>query len=174
MVSHSDISKLKDLNIESLNLLIGFLSDLPEEDYKLHSEKGQSSIGQHVRHAIEFYECLQNSGNSVNYDLRKRDAQMETDISYALRKTKEVILWLESLNEDNQLLLETYPSGLEAESVKIPSTFSRELFHVLDHLIHHMAIIRVLIKDLKPEFALSVQFGVAYSTMAHRSRILQN
>lgn len=173
MVSHADINKLKQLNIDSLNLLIGFLSDLPEEDYKVHNGKGQSSIGQHVRHVIEFYECLQNSNNSVNYDLRKRDAQMETDISYALHKTKEVILWLEDLNQDNQLILETYPSGLEAESVKIPSTFSRELFHVLDHLIHHMAIIRVLVKDLRPEFMLNEQFGVAYSTMAHRSHILQ-
>ena len=53
---------------------------LPDEIYAkpLNILTG-SSIGQHIRHIIEFYHCLLSQANKsvVNYDLRKRNSLIE-------------------------------------------------------------------------------------------------
>jgi hypothetical protein len=44
------------------------------------------SLGQHVRHTVEFFQCLIEGLESgiVDYDARKRDMKIETDIAYTL------------------------------------------------------------------------------------------
>ena len=46
-----------------------------------------NTIGQHVRHIIELFQCLENgySESHVNYEKRKRDKQIETNKDLALQ-----------------------------------------------------------------------------------------
>ena len=51
------------------------------------------SIGKHVRHVVEFYECLLlNSINDVvNYDERKRNLLLEENLKYTIDYITEII-----------------------------------------------------------------------------------
>jgi uncharacterized damage-inducible protein DinB len=80
----------------------------------------------------------------------------------------EVLDTLSGYGQDKLLKLVT---GTEQnEELELSSSLSRELFYVLEHAIHHMALIRVLVKDIDPEFELDPTFGVAHSTLAHRAK----
>src|SRR5690606_27449851 len=52
-----------------------------------------SSIGMHVRHSLEMLDCLINQYplDYVNYDERRRDKMLETDIVVASNKIDELI-----------------------------------------------------------------------------------
>ena len=45
----------------------------------------KNTIGQHVRHIIELYQCLEQGYDEavVNYEKRKRDTRIENDKSFA-------------------------------------------------------------------------------------------
>lgn len=174
MVIEQNIVQLKKLNVDTLTLLGNFLVNCTPEVYTAFSSNGKASIGQHVRHTIEFYQCLRAASSIVNYDLRQRDAKMETDVDHATDKLNEVQHWLHTLEQDRELLLETSSLGAMSESVKVKSTFARELYHVLDHAVHHMAIIRLLIKEIAPDFLLEERFGVAYSTLSYRGQLAES
>ena len=56
------------------------------------------SIGQHIRHIIEFYHCLLSQANKsvVNYDLRKRDGK-RMGFSHGKQQGEEMLALLEML-----------------------------------------------------------------------------
>ena len=68
-----------------------------------------SSIGMHVRHIIEFYQCLLEGSKSgtVNYDARKRDLLIETDVHHATTNICDCIVGIEDLETNEELLLLT-------------------------------------------------------------------
>ncbi|HVZ56536.1 MAG TPA: hypothetical protein VG870_07745 [Chitinophagaceae bacterium] len=127
----------------------------------------QASIGQHVRHIIELFQCLQGGYEEgvVNYDRRKRDVSIEKDPQLAaclLRQIRrdlvrpEKTLWLAC----------TYGSGQD-EPVLIPTNYHRELVYNLEHTIHHMALIRIGFRELAAP-PLPDDYGVAPSTVKYR------
>lgn len=130
-------------------------------------EMGNATIGQHVRHTIEIAQSLVNGYNSseINYSNRKRDLEIETSTSYADQICQELILLIPRTNKNLSLI-----ESSEANELRyIPSNYDRELHFVLDHTIHHMALIKtglqILKKDLTDEY-----FGLAYSTIQYRSK----
>ena len=72
------------LTIEELT---GVLSKLPQEDYtRPCAALSDSTIGQHVRHIIELFQCLLNQydGGVINYDLRERNQAIENGVEFAV------------------------------------------------------------------------------------------
>ncbi len=128
-----------------------------------------SSIGGHVRHIIEFYDCLLNGLETqlVAYNARKRDLQIEQNLDYAVvcidRIVIKLIQKMES-KEHTQLYFET------DENQKIVSSFEREEIYLVEHSIHHFAIIRIGIETNYPNVILNKDFGVAFSTIKHREK----
>ncbi len=61
--------------------LQSMLATLKDEEYSNSLDLlSHASIGKHVRHIVEFYECLNESvvlGNSLDYDLRNRNEEYE-------------------------------------------------------------------------------------------------
>jgi uncharacterized damage-inducible protein DinB len=169
MVSQHGIQQLVLLNSKTLGELRRFLDSIDQSTYTSLNLKGRASIGQHVRHTLEFYQCLFQVEDAVNYDLRKRDVLIESNPEHAAQTLAQIVETLDSFESDRELLLKTGDEDLGL--LQFPSSFARELFYVLEHAIHHMALIRVLVKDQQPDFELSEQFGVAYSTLAHRERL---
>lgn len=153
---------LAKLNLEVLGELSNFLDQLKPADFSgLSPVLRTSSIGQHVRHVLELYECLvsQYEAGVVCYDDRKRDKRLETDLGAALAKIKEIRLLIEF--SDKELLLKM-ASGSDFEFIR--TSYSRELCYNLEHCIHHQALIKIACNELD-YISLPPSFGVARSTI---------
>jgi hypothetical protein len=131
-----------------------------------------ATIGQHVRHIIELFQCLEKgySEGVVNYEKRKRDYRIETDKGLAADLLKEIYHTLEKPNKDIILEAEDYEDTIE--TVSIPSNYYREIAYNLEHTVHHMALIRVGINEVS-SISLPTEFGVAYSTIKFRKQCAQ-
>ena len=170
MVTTDKIAALQLLNIETLQRLRVALESVDQSLYTHVNLKGKASVGQHVRHTLEFYQCLFEGGESVNYDERKRDILIESSAEHARVTIDSIIRRLEGVAKDFPLTLSADLPSASKEQLLVGSSLSRELLYVLEHSIHHMAVIRILIKDEEPGFVLEDSFGVAYSTLAYRSQ----
>lgn len=169
MVSSGNISVLRQLNIETLSRLKDVLLKIDQRLYTHVNSKGRASVGQHVRHTLEFYQCLFEAEECVNYDTRKRDILIESSADHASNVTEQIMKAVANIGSDSLLALEAEMPGTETY-LRVGSSLSRELLYVLEHAIHHMALIRILIKDEAEDFELEDAFGVAYSTLAYRGQ----
>ena len=134
---------------------------------------GNNTIGQHVRHVIELFQCLESGypDNSVNYEKRKRDVVIETNKELALQLLQEIYLQLD--RPDKELVLHASYDEHTDEPLSIPTNYFREIAYNLEHTIHHMALIRVGIKEVS-DITLPDEFGVASSTVKHRKHVHSN
>lgn len=149
------------------------LNQLSDAEYRQPSKVlFNATIGQHVRHIIELFQCLGQgySNGVVNYEKRKRDYKIETDRALAISLLKEIFELLDKPNRDMILEAEDYCDTMEI--VSIPSNYYRELAYNLEHTIHHMALIRVGITEVS-NVVLPEEFGVAYSTIKYRQQCAQ-
>lgn len=131
-----------------------------------------ATIGQHVRHIIELFICLDNGYNTgvVNYDRRKRDYAIETDKDLANSLLKSIYLTLDK--ENKALQLETAFDDHSAACILIETNYYREIAYNLEHTVHHMALIRVGITEVS-NIVLPKSFGVASSTIKYRQACAQ-
>ncbi|RYG45838.1 MAG: DinB family protein [Chitinophagaceae bacterium] len=131
-----------------------------------------NTIGQHVRHIIELFQCLENGYETgvVNYEKRKRDKAIETDKAFASGLLRDIYAGLEK--SDKALTLEATYDDHSADPIRISTNFHREIAYNLEHTIHHMALIRVGINEVSA-IRLPEDFGVATSTVKHRKQCAQ-
>jgi len=146
------------------------LNQLSDDEYCQPSKiLFNASIGQHVRHIIELFLCLEKGYETgvVNYEKRKRDYQVETNKDFAIQLLKEIYHRLDRPNADLVMEAEEYENSTGV--VVIPSNYYREIAYNLEHTIHHMALIRVGINEVSM-IELPEDFGVAYSTIKYRQQ----
>ncbi len=131
-----------------------------------------ATVGQHVRHIIEFFQELITGyeNATVNYDRRNRNLVLETD-------RREVIDLLSAMTlavdlPDKDLLLVAHLSLEDAEPVVIRTNYFRELLYNLEHTVHHMALLRIGISQVTA-ITLPAHFGVAASTIKFRQTCAQ-
>ena len=149
------------------------LNQLSNEEYIRSSRiLLNATIGQHVRHIIELFQCLEKGYDEgiVNYEKRKRDYQIETNKELAAASLKAVYQNIERPNKEIILEAEDYYDTMEI--VSIPSNYYRELAYNLEHTIHHMALIRVGVNEVS-SVKLPGEFGIAYSTVKYRNQCAQ-
>jgi hypothetical protein len=161
---------LKRANFEILTQLHDLLGAISYEAYccPLNLLHG-SSIGQHVRHTVEFYQCLceQAPLGCIDYDARARDLSLETDAAFAQSAIDALLQKINQIPENQILQLQT---SLSDEVVVIPTTTARELVYMAEHAIHHFAIIKIALREQFPQVSLPLHFGVAYSTIKYQSQ----
>jgi uncharacterized damage-inducible protein DinB len=126
-----------------------------------------ATIGQHVRHTLEFFLCLMDAKNEgyINYDERKHDKFIEQETQLALSVIKSINDFLEKETEDFGLKMSANYEVDEDQNEVIITNFRRELAYNIEHAIHHMALIKIGFKEICPEVALPAHFGVASSTV---------
>ena len=131
-----------------------------------------ATIGQHLRHIIELFQCLENGYDEgfVNYEKRKRDILIETNKDFALSLLSEIHSGLDRPNKE--LNLEACYEEDSNSPIVIATNFYREIAYNLEHTIHHMALIRVGISEVA-DIALPDEFGVASSTIKYRKECAQ-
>ncbi len=151
----------------TLTELSNLLSQLTIKDYSNPCEAlSNSTIGEHTRHSIEMFQCLENQYEIgiVNYDNRERDYKIQTDPVFAKSAIKNVINNLEKPNKN--IILQQIIDG---EELNIHSNYDRELLYNLEHCIHHQALIKVAVLQDK-NLHIDANFGVARSTIEYRKQ----
>lgn len=158
---------------------IAVMTDLKEAIQQLHPKQYSAhidllynaSVGQHCRHIIEFFQCLETQcqhGVEICYDLRQRNLQIEQSPEVATSAIEEILDWLSMVPEDKNLLLLVNHELDKANScTAVQSSLVRELVFNIEHAIHHMAIIKIGLKLTSPALELPEHFGVAPSTIRH-------
>lgn len=149
------------------------LDKLTPEQYTACSKSlFNATIGQHVRHIVELFQCLESGYESgmVNYENRKRDKQIETDKNLAIQLLHQISHNL--VRADKTLQLEMSYDDVSNETVSVETNYYREVIYNLEHTVHHMALIRVGVTELS-DITLPDGFGVATSTIKHRETCAQ-
>ena len=135
-----------------------------------------SAIGKHVRHILEFYLCLCNSlGNrELNYDVRKRDHEMEVSVDKCIVTINVIIQKLHRHRNDFQMRLTAdHSTDDNKKEAALNTTYFRELQYNIEHIVHHLAIIRIGIKTLGSPINIDDSIGVAASTIKNRKLCVQ-
>ncbi|HSF89691.1 MAG TPA: hypothetical protein VLA46_09755, partial [Saprospiraceae bacterium] len=130
-----------------------------------------STIGQHTRHIIEFYNCLLDQYDpqlipTISYAKRRRDFLIESAPDHALKHVNQICARLSELDPEKKCQLDCTEHG--QENLLVPSTIGRELVYNIEHTIHHLAIVKIALKATTPSMVLPEHFGVAPSTIRHR------
>ncbi len=155
---------------KTLNELNDLLSQLTNEEYtKPCFGLSNATIGEHTRHIIEMFQCLNNQYHCgiVNYDNRKRDAKIQSNTDFAKLTIEAVINQLYKPNKPLQL-----QQIVDGEELLIESNYNRELLYNLEHCIHHQALIKVAVLQ-KESIIIDANFGVARSTIEYRNQCVQ-
>ena len=157
-----------------LNQLINLTEVIKEDDFcRPVMALSQSSIGQHLRHTIEFFLCLEHGYTTgyVNYDNRCHDKLIETSKPAALSVLHRISAFVQSNFADKVLQLEVSYSKAVEESSRIATNYFRELSYNIEHAVHHMAIMKIGIREIASYIELPVDFGVAVSTLRYQEAI---
>ncbi len=154
-------------------LLTDSLDKLAEEQYNYRCENlSGNTIGQHVRHIIEMFQRLElgYQTGEINYDNRKRDKQIEADKSYATRLINDIVQQIEKENRNLSLMI--FPDEMPAKPERISTSYFREIVYNLEHTIHHMALIRVGLREIGG-IPVDESYGVSSSTIKFRKQCVQ-
>ncbi len=158
-------------SISSLLLqLKNVLDDLSDEQFCSPIPfLSNATIGEHVRHIIEFYIELNKGYETgiIDYNGRKRDHLLQTSRATALSKFNEVI---DGIYKENIVLnIYTDYSSSHESKLQLHTNYFRELMYNVEHTVHHMALIRVAIYNTA-DIVVPEDFGVAASTLKFRKQ----
>ncbi len=149
------------------------INQIKPNDYVIPIKSlSNSTLGQHIRHTLEFFICLEESSisNVVNYDNRRRDIQIEENPVFALTTIQRIIQFIKTSPLDHTLKLEINYDLEEDDILEIKSNYQRELVYNVEHAIHHMAILKIGLVEITPYIKLPEGFGVAVSTLRYRKQ----
>ena len=146
------------------------IEQIPEDDFRQPSlALNGSTLGQHFRHAIEFFECL-NTGalnGKVNYDHRDHDKAIESSRTLAIEVIHRIQTFIRSAELEQDIQLEVSYNPESYEGIVVNSNIAREVIYNIEHVVHHMALVKIGIRDLCPLIELPEDFGVAISTIRY-------
>ncbi|WP_462253981.1 hypothetical protein [Ekhidna sp.] len=160
-----------------LSQLDQIIESCKDEDFvRPLSELSDSTFGQHIRHTLEFFICLFDAKNNgvVNYDQRKHDTLIETDKKLARSVIASIKDFIDKNQQDFELTFEANYAVSEETNDTMKSSFYRELSYNIEHAIHHMALLKVAVKQSLTYISLPENFGVASSTIRYRASTKSN
>lgn len=150
------------------------VSQLSEQDFtKPVDTLGNSTLGQHLRHTVEFFICLEKGFEVgvINYDKRAHDKLLETDKFIALSMLSKIDEFVRLQSNDKPLKLEAAYDLDKEEFVTIETNYLRELVYNIEHAVHHMAIMKIGIREAAPYVKLAHDFGIAASTIRYQETV---
>lgn len=164
---------------QACNSILSQLSDavqqLSETEYTFPSQTlSGSSIGQHLRHTLEFFICLEQGFEKgiINYDKRAHDKLIETNPEVALLTINGIRKFVSTQSSNKTLKLEVGYDLSSDENIQVETNFFRELTYNIEHAVHHMAIMKIGVREIAPHLSIPSDFGVAASTVRYRGEVL--
>tara|TARA_R110002050_G_scaffold300364_1_gene469395 strand:+ start:2600 stop:3100 length:501 start_codon:yes stop_codon:yes gene_type:complete len=112
-----------------------------------------SSIGSHIRHILDFYECIfnKNSENQIDLTDRSRNSDVEAKCCSARDYLDTIIEKLSSSSFDMNETVDVFDDlGLGRTEIKY--TMGAVFSQANSHTIHHYAIINYILEGLKIPF----------------------
>jgi uncharacterized damage-inducible protein DinB len=161
---------------ENLNEIKNVLLQLTNDQYTFQSATlFGATIGQHVRHILEFYQSVLNGFEAkvINYDNRVRNLSIETDTKIAIQAIDDICSKLKEDISDLPMILEGNFCAEEGKQIKIETSFLRELAYCLEHSIHHQALIKVGLLEVKCLNFIDDTFGLAPATIRYKKQCVQ-
>lgn len=154
----------------NLNNAIALLDSITPETY-CNSSVGPyySSIGSHIRHTMDFFDCIIQGldRNDIDLTARKRDEVLSTSKEAAknhIYRLQEILLSYTDVSTD---YLVHVTDDLGQGKVTVNYTLESILAHANSHLIHHYATIGYILNQL--EVILSIPgFGYNPTTPVNR------
>ncbi len=112
-----------------------------------------SSIGSHIRHILDFYDCIfnLNSDSTIDLTARSRNKDVESKCGCAKNYLNEIIERLSIADFDMNGIVEVI-DDLGLGKTKIKYTLGAIFAQANSHTIHHYAIINYILKGLNISF----------------------
>lgn len=155
-------------SIQAFYDLIAVVEQLHDNDYQRNAAALHgASWGKHLRHIIEFYTQLRLAevDGLVNYDARLRQETLELDPWEAKEKLLDLIRFLQEPQRDRVLHV---AADVFMPGTQVASSWYRELLNAYEHMVHHMALLRIASLADFPYVRFSAAFGWSYATRSHQ------
>ena len=137
--------------IQNLNRGINLLNSIDDNQYSDNSTAPYySSIGVHMRHILDVFDCIFRGLESGKVDLsdRKRNELAESRVNFGIHYFEEIINKLHELEgEDLNEMIEV-KDDLGLGMVTANYTLAAALIQAHSHAIHHFASIGYIISQL--------------------------
>ncbi len=159
---------------EVFNQVILVIDSLDDKQYSSSLPLiGNSTIGQHLRHVLDFYLCIIEGVERENICYDKRERKVEVEYNRELMKEKliEVLKHIDLFVIENEISVLAQPGYRDTTEFISASTIGRELLYAFEHSIHHLALIRIGAEQYYPEIILPEEFGIAPSTVRYRKSV---
>lgn len=144
------MNTLIQANLQTLQKVSFLLENLSDQILSNDSiSPYHSSVGSHIRHVLDFYDCILKPDQVFDLTNRCRNLEVETNCDSALvylKTLKERLINLDDLKLKREVIvLDDLGVGKE----KITYTYSALLAQANSHAIHHYAIINYILDGLK-------------------------
>lgn len=156
--------------IAVLDQCASFIGDLDTAAYTTPSPlQFGSTIGQHVRHALDHFAAACHGGQAglIDYDHRQRDTVIERDQDAALAEIHRLRDWLAASGRAGvsaPVRVRVMLAG-DGAAADLDSSVHREVFFAMHHAIHHHAIMAAIAAE--QGLPIPAGFGKAPSTLNH-------
>lgn len=162
--------KIHEACLQIFEQLSKVVNDIEQVDFvRPCASLSNATIGQHIRHTLEFFTCFEEGYQNgvINYDKRSHDKLLESDKVLAMKALQKSVAFVKSLTDNYSLKLEvSYGQG--SNICVLETNTMRELVYNIEHAVHHMAIIKIGIRETAPYIILDSNFGIADSTVRHK------
>lgn len=148
------------------------MKDITNEQYvHLESKYYRGTVGEHIRHILDHYQCLLDGWNDkIDYDARNRNKEIEINRTAAILKIEDLISRLHQIVSESKTLEMNVPvksntAEKDSDTPWSSSSHRRELQFLVGHTVHHYALIAIILRI--QQIPVPNTFGVAPSTLSH-------
>jgi uncharacterized damage-inducible protein DinB len=158
---------------EHLDALAAVVERVSDLDYLARPSSGVSgSVGAHVRHCVDHVLALldRSADNVMTYDDRKRDTAIEQSRRMAAETLRSLAVRVREMAPRTSDVPITLWTMLDRRGTRarVRTSLGREIVFVLQHTIHHEAVVAVLLAGRGR--VMPGHFGLAPSTPGPRNR----
>ena len=132
----------------------------------------ECNIGKHIRHISDHFLALKHGINTklVDYNIRNRGTEVESNCNVALLQIQQLIDWLETceinasaIDLDMEVKTFSEIDCLKTQNMTFSSNVAREFLYLINHTIHHAAHITIIANQHGVKIPLNT--GMAPCTM---------